>query len=146
MITFGKPNAEKFKNEKLKPIQEICVLVVDDQLEMLGLMRKMIREMGVVNISEAKDADSALNAFRMAPEAIDVVLSDWNMPGLTGVEFLRELRQIKPSITFLMVTGRSDADSVVEAKKSGVTSYILKPFSPQQLEARLRIALYGRSA
>ena len=146
MITFGKPNAEKFKNEKLKPMQEIRVLVVDDQSEMLGLMRKMIREMGVVNISEAKDADSALNAFRMAPEAIDVVLSDWNMPGLTGVEFLRELRQIKPSIPFLMVTGRSDTDSVVEAQKSGVTSYIRKPFSPQQLEARLRIALYGRSA
>jgi len=65
---------------------------------------------------------------------------------MTGVELLRQLRTIDPSLPFLMITGRSDVDSVMEAKSSGVTAYIRKPFSSKQLEAKLRIILYKMAA
>ena len=63
------------------------------------------------------------------------------MPAMTGVEFLRQLRTVDPDVPFLMITGRSDMESVVEAKASGVTGYIRKPFSALQLETKLRIIL-----
>ncbi len=65
---------------------------------------------------------------------------------MSGVELLRKVRDVDPSLPFLMVTGRSDKESVVEAKSSGVTAYIRKPFSPKQLEAKLRIILYKMAA
>ena len=64
---------------------------------------------------------------------VNVIICDWNMPNMNGVEFLRQLRSVDAEIPFLMVTGRTDVNSVVEAKSSGVTAYISKPFSPQQL-------------
>lgn len=63
------------------------------------------------------------------------------MPKMTGVEFLRQLRTVDGDLPFLMVTGRADMESVVEAKSSGVTGYIRKPYSPVQLEAKLRILM-----
>ena len=68
------------------------------------------------------------------------------MPKMNGVELLRQLRTVDPDVPFLMVTGRSDMESVVEAKSSGVTGYIRKPFSPAELEAKLRILLHRVAA
>ena len=72
---------------------------------------------------------------------MNLIICDWNMPNMNGVELLRQLRTVDPDMPFLMVTGRTDIESVVEAKSSGVTAYISKPFSSQQLEAKLRIIL-----
>lgn len=65
---------------------------------------------------------------------------------MSGVEFLRQLRSVDPDVPFLMTTGRSDIESVVEAKASGVTGYIRKPFSPVQLAEKLKIIAKKRSA
>lgn len=118
---------------------ELKILVVEDQSDARAMMRNMLGELGITQIFEAGDGKEALMFMDTAFDFVNFIICDWNMPGLSGVEFLRQLRTVDPDVPFLMVTGRGDMDSVVEAKSSGVSGYIRKPFSPVQLEAKLRI-------
>ncbi len=122
-----------------RKFQDLKVLIVEDQSDMRAMLRNMMTELGITQIFEAPDGRQGLSFIDAAFDFVDIIICDWNMPGMTGVEFLRQLRTVDPDFPFLMVTGRSDMDSVVEAKSSGVTAYIRKPFSPMQLEAKLRI-------
>ncbi len=136
-------------NQKAKQkvnFEDLKILIVEDQPEARAMLRNMLGELGVTQIFEAKDGREALDFVDSAFDFIDMIVCDWNMPGLSGVELLRQLRTVDPSMPFLMVTGRSDMESVVEAKSSGVTGYIRKPFSPVQLEAKLRIILQRMEA
>lgn len=131
----------------MKPaMSDLKVLLVEDQAEARAMMRNMMMELGITQIFEAADGKEALAFIDSAFDFIDVIVCDWNMPSMTGVELLRQLRSVDPDVPFLMVTGRTDMESVVEAKSSGVTAYIRKPFSPKQLEAKLRIILYKMAA
>ena len=120
-------------------LDDYRILVVDDQPEMRCLIKDMLKELGINQIFEASDGKEALSFIDDAIELIDLIICDWNMPRLTGVDVLRQLRTVNDDIPFLMVTGRGDKASVTEAKYSGVTAYIRKPFSPIELEAKLRI-------
>ena len=122
------------------------VLLVDDQSEARALTRNMLLELGVTQIFEASDGREALNFIDSAFDFVDLVLCDWNMPKMSGVELLRQIRTVDPDMPFLMITVLGDMDSVVDAKASGVTGYIRKPFSPKQLEAKLRIIMHKRRA
>jgi two-component system chemotaxis response regulator CheY len=122
------------------------ILLVEDQTEARAMMRNMLMEFGVNQIFEAPDGREAFKFIDNAFDFIDLIICDWNMPSMTGVELLRQLRTVDPNIPFLMVTGRSDLESVVEAKSSGVTAYIRKPFSSKQLEAKLKIILHKMAA
>ncbi|MCB1532154.1 MAG: response regulator [Alphaproteobacteria bacterium] len=127
-------------------MKDLKILVVEDQIEARALVRNTLSELGVTQVFEAPDGRAALNFIDSAFDFVDLIICDWNMPKMTGVEFLRQLRTVDPDIPFLMITGRSDLDSVVEAKTSGVTGYIKKPFSPAQLEAKLRILVHRMAA
>ena len=118
------------------------VLVVEDQSEARAMIRNMLLELGINQVFESADGREALTFIDSAFDFVNVIICDWNMPNMNGVEFLRQLRSVDAEIPFLMVTGRTDVNSVVEAKSSGVTAYISKPFSPQQLEAKLRIIMH----
>lgn len=120
---------------------DIKALIVEDQAEARVMLKDMLSDMGVTQIFESKDGREALNFIDAAFDFVDVIVCDWNMPSLNGVELLRQIRTVFPDLPFLMVTGRNDIDSVIEAKSSGVTAYISKPFSSAQLEAKLRIVL-----
>jgi DNA-binding NtrC family response regulator len=120
-------------------LEKLRVLIVDDQQEMRSMIKGMLMEMGITQTFEASDGKEALSFSDAALDMVDVVICDWNMPKLSGVEFLRQMRSVSPEMPFLMITGRSDIDSVAEAKASGVTAYIRKPFSPAQLETKLRV-------
>lgn len=124
---------------EITTLQDLKILLVEDQADARAMLRTMLVELGITQIFEAPDGQEALSFIDSAHDFIDLILCDWNMPKMTGVDLLRQLRSIDPDMPFLMVTGRSDMDSVVEAKSSGVTAYIRKPFSPRQLEAKLRI-------
>lgn len=126
----------KAKEDVLKNLR---VLIVDDQQDARAMLRNMLLEIGVTQIFESPDGKSAMQFMDTAFDFIDIVICDWNMPNMTGVELLRQLRSVDPSFPFLMITGRADKSSVIEAKASGVTAYITKPFSSAQLEAKLRI-------
>lgn len=127
-------------------LSDLKILLVEDQAEARAMLRNMLMELGITQIFEASNGREALSFLDSAFDFIDVVVCDWNMPSMTGVEVLRQLRSVDPAMPFLMVTGRSDIESVSEAKSCGVTAYIRKPFSPKQLEAKLRIIMYKMAA
>ncbi|PZP53365.1 MAG: response regulator [Micavibrio aeruginosavorus] len=131
-------------------LDKLRVMIVDDQADMRGMIRHMLAELGVNQVFEAIDGKQAMAFMDDAIDMIDLVICDWNMPVMSGVEVLRQLRSVDHDMPFLMVTGRNDINSVSEAKASGVTAYISKPFSLDQLENKIKIivsrAPHGLSA
>lgn len=128
-------------SEAKENLDDLKVLVVEDQSEARAMLRNMMAEMGIHQIFESADGREALTFIDNAFDFVDLIVCDWNMPNMSGIELLRQLRTVDPDMPFLMTTGRGDMESVVEAKTSGVTAYIAKPFSAQQLEVKLRIIL-----
>ena len=123
-------------------MDNIKVLLVDDDRNVLLTIKAMLRDMGIKHIFEAQDGKVALD-FIDAPKAdpLDLILCDWNMPKKTGFEFLREIRQTYPLIPFLMITARADESSVQDAVQAGVSAYLRKPFSFDELQKKVTFAL-----
>jgi two-component system chemotaxis response regulator CheY len=128
------------------PFQKLKVLLVEDQPEARSMTRNMLSELGITQIFESKDGREALSFMDMADDFVNFVICDWNMPNLSGIELLKQIRSVNGALPFLLVTGRTDMDSVFEAKSAGVSGYIRKPFSPAQLEAKLRALLHKTAA
>lgn len=121
--------------------QDVKVLIIDDQGDARAMLRAMLMELGVTQVYEASDGREGLSFIDVAPDMVDVLICDWNMPKMSGIDLLRQLRSVFSNIPFLMITGRKDIDSIATAKASGVTAYIGKPFSKAQLEVKLRVIL-----
>jgi len=116
------------------------VLVVDDFATMRKIVKNVLKQINIDNVAEAENGKQALNLLKN--EKIDLIISDWIMPEMTGIEFLKVCKddeQIK-KIPFIMVTAEAQKDSVVEAIKSGVDSYIVKPFTPEKLKETIERA------
>ncbi|HOO50133.1 MAG TPA: response regulator [Alphaproteobacteria bacterium] len=126
-------------SKNVEGIKDLKILVVDDQSEVRAMIRNMLGELGITQIFEASDGKEAMVFTDNAMDMIDIVICDWNMPKLSGIDLLKQMRSVYPDVPFLMITGRSDMDSVSLAKSSGVTAYIRKPFSPAHLEIKLRV-------
>lgn len=118
---------------------DLRILLVEDQAESRSLLRGILSELGVTQVFEAPDGCMGLQLIDGAFDFIDIILCDWNMPSMTGIEFLRQVRSMGSTVPFMMITGRNDQESVLEAKNFGIDSYIRKPYSAMQIEARLRI-------
>jgi two-component system chemotaxis response regulator CheY len=115
----------------------IRVLVVDDFATMRKVVRNMLRQLGVENVNEAENGDEA---FRMVKAGnFGLIVSDWNMPVMTGLEFLKEVRadESTKSIPFLMVTAEALKENIIQAIQAGASNYIVKPFTPQVFEEKL---------
>jgi two-component system chemotaxis response regulator CheY len=126
--------------------EQLSVLVVDDEPAIRSLMQTMLRRMRVKHVVEAEDAESGLRHFAAADRPFDLVVCDWNMPGLSGIELWKRVRESNPNQPFLMVTGRNDATSITEAVRAGVAAYIVKPFSQKELEAKIAFLSSRRQA
>lgn len=113
------------------------ILIVDDFATMRKVIKNLLRQSGYQNITEAEDGVAALKELRS--QKIDFIISDWNMPNMTGIEFLRAVRADSKlsSLPFLMVTAESLKDNVVEAVKAGVSNYIVKPFTAEVLSEKI---------
>ena len=118
------------------------VLVVDDQTTMLRIERNLLEQIGFSNIELATDAPSALEMARSRD--FGLILSDWNMEPMTGLEFLAEVRAdpALQSMPFIMVTAETKSENVIAAKKAGVNNYIVKPFNAATLKTKLQ-AVFG---
>lgn len=116
---------------------EMNVLVVDDAATMRRIVRGLLRELGLKNIREAEDGAVALESLKT--QKADLVVSDWSMPNMTGIELLREIRADDglKDIPVLMVTAESKKENIMEAVQAGVNNYIVKPFNSQTLEEKL---------
>lgn len=111
------------------------VLVADDS----GVMRKIIirglNGCGIQSVVEATDGKQGWEVFQSA--SFDLVMTDWNMPGMTGLEFLKEIRASGSTIPVIMVTTEGEKGKVIEAIQAGVTDYLCKPFEQDELQAKL---------
>lgn len=125
--------------------ETLGVLVADDQPAIRGMIKKMLKSLKVDQVFEAGTGREALRLIDSAPDMIDMILCDWNMPSMTGIELLRQVRSVGLNVPFLMITGRADKDSVIAARDAGVTAFIVKPFSSTQLEAKMRVAIENRA-
>ncbi|MBF0505285.1 MAG: chemotaxis response regulator CheY [Nitrospirae bacterium] len=116
----------------------IKVLVVDDFPTMRRIVKNLLKQLGFENIDEAEDGTQALQ--RLKGGNYGLVISDWNMPNMEGIELLRNVRkEADPlkSIPFLMVTAEAEKEKVIEAIKAGVDNYIVKPFTAEILKEKL---------
>ena len=107
----------------------IGVLVVDDFATMRRIVKNAVRDIGFKYIKEADDGKKALSLLRK--EEIGLILSDWNMPNMTGLELLKAVRSDESlkDIPFIMITAEGQKNNVLEAVKSGVSNYLVKPFT-----------------
>ncbi len=113
------------------------VLIVDDYKTMLRIIRNLLKQLGFNNVDEAMDGGAALTKLRQ--KDFGLVVSDWNMDPMTGLQLLQEVRKDEKlkGMPFIMVTAESKTDNVVAAKEAGVSNYIVKPFNAATLKSKL---------
>jgi two-component system, chemotaxis family, chemotaxis protein CheY len=118
--------------------KSIRVLVVDDSKVMRNIIKKMLAPFGLFEILEAKDGKDAWE--KLQKESVDLILSDWNMPRMKGIELLRKVRAdgALAELPFVMVTAEAMEDNVAEATEARVTSYLTKPFTPEGLKSAIQ--------
>lgn len=117
--------------------KNIRILIVDDFSTMRRIVKNLLADLGFTNTAEAEDGSGALNMLRN--ETFDFVVTDWNMPVMTGIELLKAIRtddKLK-HLPVLMVTAEAKREQIIEAAQSGVNGYIIKPFTAQTLEEKL---------
>ncbi|MGD9245969.1 MAG: response regulator, partial [Desulfobacterales bacterium] len=105
------------------------VMIVDDFATMRRILRNILKQIGFKNIIEADDGKNALKELKKGK--VDLIMCDWNMPEMPGIELLKNIRsddELK-DIPFVMVTAEAQKDNIVEAVKSGVSNYVVKPFT-----------------
>lgn len=112
--------------------QNLKVLIVDDHMIMRNLVEKNASKVGITNPVFAKDGQDALQKAQST--RYDIIFADWNMPELSGIELLKEVRAMNEyeHSAFVMVTAEGEEDKMVEAMSSGATAYIKKPFSEEK--------------
>ena len=117
------------------------ILIVDDYKTMLRIIRNLLKQLGFDNVDEATDGSAALHKLREKP--FSLVISDWNMEPMTGLQLLKEVRsdQKLKEMPFIMVTAESKTDNVIAAKAAGVSNYIVKPFNAATLKTKLSSVL-----
>jgi two-component system chemotaxis response regulator CheY len=115
----------------------IPILIVDDYTTMLRIIRNLLKQLNFNNVDEAMDGSEALRKLR--EKKFGLVISDWNMEPMTGLQLLREVRSdIKLKATpFIMVTAESKTENVIAAREAGVSNYIVKPFNAETLKGKL---------
>ena len=120
-------------------------LVVDDSLTMRRIIINALQRIGYNDAVEASDGKEALDKF---DASIGFVITDWNMPNMSGIEFARAIRSdpVRGSVPILMVTTRGAREDIVSAVEAGVNNYILKPFTPSVLKEKIDRLMAGMGA
>ncbi len=115
----------------------IKVLVVDDFATMRRILKNILKQIGFKNLVEADDGATAWDVLE--EQKIDLVLADWNMPKMTGLELLKKVRASEKyaKVPFLMVTAEAQKQNVIEAVQAGVSNYVVKPFTAEAISEKL---------
>jgi len=117
--------------------KNIRILIVDDFSTMRRIVKNLLNDLGLTNTAEADDGSTALVELRKA--SFDLVITDWNMPGMPGIDLLKAIRAdaTLSKIPVLMVTAEAKREQIIEAAQAGVNGYIIKPFTAATLEDKL---------
>ncbi len=123
---------------------KMSILVVDDFATMRRIVKNILKQLGYENIREADDGASALEVLKR--EKIQFIISDWNMPQMSGIELLKTVRATEEwkDLPFLMVTAEGQKENVIEAVKNKVNNYIVKPFTPETLMEKINKIFEGK--
>ncbi len=121
----------------MPPNLKMAILVVDDFSSMRRIIINVLNQLGYMNIIEAVDGAQALSIIET--QRVDFVITDWNMPNMSGLELLVAIRSSKahPNIPVLMVTAEAMQESIIAAAQAGVSNYIIKPFDAKTLAAKI---------
>jgi two-component system chemotaxis response regulator CheY len=119
--------------------KDLQILIVDDYKTMLRIIRSLLNQLGLRNVDEATDGQSAMAMIKERPFSYGLVISDWNMQPMTGLELLKEIRANPQTakMPFIMVTAEARTENIIAAKAAGVNNYIIKPFTQQVLKQKL---------
>jgi two-component system chemotaxis response regulator CheY len=114
------------------------VLIVDDFATMRRIMKNILKQIGFTNIIEADDGTTALEELKKT--SIDLIISDWNMPKMSGLELLKTVRKTDglKDLPFLMVTAEAQKQNVIDAVQAGVSNYVVKPFTADAISDKLK--------
>ncbi len=114
-------------------LQDLRVLIVEDDPQSAKFLQKVLAKLGVHQAYRSVDGREAQEFLDAADDMVDLIICDWEMPRMTGIELLQQVRTVHLDMPFIMVTGNADAESVKLAAKYGVNGYISKPYLPQQI-------------
>ena len=117
------------------------ILIVDDFASMRRIIKGSLHKIGYTNVIEAEDGDKALK--KLQEEKIGLIMCDWNMPNMTGIEVLKRMRSDEKlkNTPFIMVTAEGQKENVLEAIHAGANHYIIKPFTPETLSEKIKLVL-----
>ncbi len=113
------------------------ILIVDDFSTMRRIIKGLLHELGYNNVAEADDGNTALPMLKAEP--FDFLITDWNMPGMPGIDLIRAVRgdaKLK-SLPVLMVTAEAKREQIIEAAQAGINGYIVKPFTANTLKEKI---------
>lgn len=118
---------------------DMKILIVDDFPTMRRIVKTLLKQNGYNNFIEAEDGQIGYQSLRENPD-VEFIVSDWNMPNMTGLEFLKAVRADPKfkHLPFLMVTAEAEKENIIEAVKSGVSNYVVKPFTGQTLNLKMK--------
>ena len=116
-------------------------LIVDDSSTMRRIVMNTLKRLGYEDFVEAADGEQALK--KLAEGGVECIITDWNMPNMNGLELILAIRKGNPTIPIMMVTTNAATTDLIEAIKAGANNYIVKPFTPETLEAKLKAILEG---
>ena len=118
----------------------VPILVVDDYRTMVRIVRDQLARLGFTDVDDAANGEEALAKLRA--RKYKLVISDWNMEPMNGIELLRRVRaEFEEPVRFIMLTADSRTDNVIAARRAGVDTYLVKPFTAQTLKTRIEAAL-----
>jgi two-component system chemotaxis response regulator CheY len=118
------------------------ILIVDDYNTMLRIIKNLLKQLGFNNVDEASDGSAAFE--KVKSKHYGLIISDWNMEPMTGLEFLKAVRTSGESFKntpFIMITAESKTENVIAAKQAGVNNYIVKPFNAETLKTKIAAVL-----
>jgi two-component system chemotaxis response regulator CheY len=125
-------------------LKNIRILIVDDFSTMRRLIKKILTDLGAEDVIEAENGSNAWDI--LSREKINLVICDWNMPNMSGMDLLEKVRadETLADIPFIMVTAEGKKDNVIAATKKGVTGYVTKPFNAESLKSKIK-AMFGNA-
>ena len=122
---------------------DINILIVEDLLTIRLFLRRTLKKLGYSNVVLAEDGEAALNEVKK--KSFDLIISDWHMPNMDGLDLFKELNKDKKlwDIPFLLITAEKEREKVIEAVKAGIKEYIVKPVKPESLGDKIKEVVFG---
>ena len=125
---------------------DINILIVEDLMTTRLFLRRTLKKLGYTNVVLSEDGEAALKELEQ--KAYDLIISDWHMPNMDGLDFYKELSKNRKwsEIPFLLITAEKERDKVIEAVQAGIKEYLVKPVQPEKLSSKIKEVVFGDAA